>query len=228
MFSLDLTAKNAELKGRTPQEIIEWALSLDGVKPVLSTNFGPYEAVILHAVTQIKPDVDILWADSGYNTPETYRFAHKLTRDLNLNLHTFTPRVSAAYRQANLGGIPSLEDAEAHKLFTQEVKLEPFFRGLESLGPNLWFTALRKEQTDFRAGLDILSTDPRGILKVSPFFNYSETDMAAYLQEHQLPNEPQYFDPTKVLGKRECGLHLDQKNQPKVRISWNNSSLPHD
>jgi phosphoadenosine phosphosulfate reductase len=169
MLSLDIEAKNAELRDKTPQEILLWALALPGVKPVVTTNFGPYEAVILHAVSQMRPEIDVLWADSGYNTPETYRFAHDLRERMNLNLHIFTPRVTAAYRQANLGGIPSLKDEEAHRRFTQEVKLEPFFRGLEALGPNLWITALRSEQTEYRAGLGILSKDSRGDHQAQPF-----------------------------------------------------------
>jgi phosphoadenosine phosphosulfate reductase len=31
--------------------------------------------------------------------------------------------------------------------------------------------------------------------------------MDAYLAEHNLPNEHDYFDPTKALETRECGLH---------------------
>jgi phosphoadenosine phosphosulfate reductase len=31
--------------------------------------------------------------------------------------------------------------------------------------------------------------------------------MQAYLAEHGLPDERVYFDPTKVEGDRECGLH---------------------
>ena len=31
--------------------------------------------------------------------------------------------------------------------------------------------------------------------------------MEAYLKEHNLPNEWDYFDPAKADEKRECGLH---------------------
>ena len=31
--------------------------------------------------------------------------------------------------------------------------------------------------------------------------------LAAYLKENKLPNEFKYFDPTKALENRECGLH---------------------
>jgi phosphoadenosine phosphosulfate reductase len=44
-------------------------------------------------------------------------------------------------------------------------------------------------------------------LKVSPVFHWSDADMEAYLREHDLPNEWDYFDPAKADEKRECGLH---------------------
>jgi phosphoadenosine phosphosulfate reductase len=72
----------------------------------------------------------------------------------------------------------------------------------------VWFTNLRADQTEHRSTLDILHLSKEGILKVSPFFHYSEFDLELYLQEFGLPNEKRYYDPTKVLAKRECGLHL--------------------
>ena len=37
--------------------------------------------------------------------------------------------------------------------------------------------------------------------------NFSDEELDSYLEAHQLPNEFKYFDPTKVLSNRECGLH---------------------
>ncbi len=45
------------------------------------------------------------------------------------------------------------------------------------------------------------------MLKVSPFYHWSNSDLDTYLFERQLPNEFVYFDPTKVESNRECGLH---------------------
>ena len=69
---------NEELKEKSPGEIISWATSLPQANPVLTTNFGPFEAAILHATTFVQPDVKVLWCDSGYNTSATYKFAHKI------------------------------------------------------------------------------------------------------------------------------------------------------
>ena len=88
------------------------------------------------------------------------------------------------------------------------MKLEPFQRGMRELSPTVWLTALRKVQNPDRAGLDIVSLDTNfSTLKVSPVFYWSDADMEAYLQQHNLPNEWDYFDPAKAEDKRECGLH---------------------
>ena len=88
------------------------------------------------------------------------------------------------------------------------MKLEPFQRGMKELAPKVWITALRQVQNSNRAGLDIVSADPNfGTLKVSPVFYLSDADMETYLQENELPNEWDYFDPAKADDKRECGLH---------------------
>ena len=73
--------------------------------------------------------------------------------------------------------------------------------------PDVWFTNLRKGQTAHRDNLDILSLGADGVLKVSPFYYYSDEQLDTYLEGHKLPNEHKYFDPTKVLENRECGLH---------------------
>lgn len=103
-------------------------------------------------------------------------------------------------------GIPQIEDP-MHKVFTEQVKLEPFKRAMAEHQPDLWFTNLRKGQTAFRDSIDIVSQGADGVLKVSPFYNWSDEQLDAYNEENGIPNEFKYFDPTKVLGNRECGLH---------------------
>ena len=74
--------------------------------------------------------------------------------------------------------------------------------------PDVWFTNLRQGQTAHRDNLDILSLSKDGVLKVSPFYYWSDSELDKYLVDHKLPNEHNYNDPTKVLEHRECGLHL--------------------
>lgn len=202
---MDLDALNRQFATQTPQAVIAHALSLPG-KAVVTTHFGPLEAVILHMASQAKPDIQVVWVDHGYNTKATYRCAEKIIQSLKLHVDVFTPRVTAARQEAALGGIPDYTQEE-HKIFTENFKLEPFRRAMAQHKPAIWLTALRREQTEFRQSLNIFTQDDKGTLKVAPLFHWTEAEMRAWLEQHDLPNEDSYYDPTKALENRECGLH---------------------
>ena len=203
-----IAAANQELRAKSPLEITRWALANGGGRAIVSTNFRPYEAAILHVAVQVKSDIPVLWVDHGYNRPATYRNAEELRARFKLNLQAFLPLMTPAHRDAIYGPIPTTEDEEGLKRFSAVMKLEPFQRGMKTLAPAVWLTALRKVQNPNRAELDVISPDTNfGTLKVSPFFHFTDTDMEAYLKQHQLPNEWDYFDPAKADEKRECGLH---------------------
>lgn len=199
-----LLSAAADFQHLDPHSIVRQALRY-AERPLLSTNFRPRAAALLHLVTRIVPDIPVVWVDSGYNTPATYRFVEAVTQRLKLNLKVYTPLVSSARRTAVLGGVPGLDDP-AHEAFTQEVKLEPFERALRELAPDLWFTGIRAEQTDFRKTLGVISRGPFGTTRVAPFFALTGLDLEDYLYEHDLPDNDDYVDPTKVLDRRECGL----------------------
>ncbi len=201
----EINSLNIELKDKTPIEIVKWALN-SASKPVVTTNFRPYEAAILYACVEGDKNIPVIWCDSGYNTPNTYRHAEKVINQLDLNIKLYVPKQTSAHRDVVMG-IPDI-DNPLHKEFTKQVKLEPFQRAMEEHQPDVWFTNLRKGQTALRDSLDILSVSKDGVLKVSPFYHYSDSDLDVFLEKYQLPNETKYFDPTKVLGNRECGLHV--------------------
>ena len=129
---------------------------------------------------------------------------------LLLAIQAYEPKYTTAQYDAVYGGVPELteENEEAIKAFSTAMKLEPFQRGMRELAPTVWLTALRKVQNPNRAELDIVSPDNNfNSLKISPVFHWSDEQMEAYLKEHDLPNEWDYFDPAKADEKRECGLH---------------------
>ncbi len=199
---------NLRLRSQPPLEIIRWAIAQCDGRAMVSTNFRPYEAVLLHLCVQVQPDIPVLWVDHGYNRPATYRHAEELRQQLKLNLKPYLPTMSAAHRDAVHGPVPATDDEASLKQFSALMKLEPFQRGMRELSPTVWFTALRKVQNPNRASLDIISQDANfGALKVSPLFYWTDDDMEFYLRQNDIPNEWDYFDPAKADDKRECGLH---------------------
>ena len=205
MSELNLSAVNAEL-GHDAAGLVRWAVGL-GQPTIVTTNFRPFEAVILHMVSQALPNVPVVWMDNGYNTEATYQFADAVTKQLGLNLKIYLPRRSRAHREAVEGATPALDDPR-HAAFTEEVKLEPFARALRETAPKVWFTALRASDTAVRAAMDPVSINPDGLIKVAPLLHWSSKDLYEYCTKHGLPNNFDYVDPTKGEDNRECGLHL--------------------
>ncbi|MCB1662337.1 MAG: phosphoadenosine phosphosulfate reductase family protein [Pseudomonadales bacterium] len=205
LADLDLDKINTELAGKSAQEIIRWAIDLNR-RTITTTTFGDHSAVLLHMVSRIQYNMKVLWIDTGYNSSATYRFANKMINELDLNIDVFTPLITTARLNVMMGGIPDVGDP-LHEEFTEQVKLEPFKRATDTLKPEVWITGIRKDQTEFRQSLNIVTRSKEGFIKVAPLLNWSEAEMNEYLTKHDLPNEPDYFDPTKAQETRECGLH---------------------
>ncbi|MEM7086824.1 MAG: phosphoadenosine phosphosulfate reductase family protein [Bacteroidota bacterium] len=196
---------NANLRYESPEEIIKFVCDI-AEKPIVTTSFGPLSASLLYACVHIKPDIQVVWCDTGYNTEATYRHSETLSEKLNLNLDIFVPKYTTAFLDYTIGR-PEV-DNRSHAQFSEKVKLEPFRRALDKHKPDIWLSNLRKDQTEHRKALDILSFTKDGILKVSPFYYYSDAKLMDYIKIKKLPVQWDYYDPVKAFDKRECGIHL--------------------
>jgi phosphoadenosine phosphosulfate reductase len=206
MLDIDIDSVNASLREASAQDIVSWALAQGG-DTIATTSMGKNAAVMLHLVSEQDKSVPTIWVDTGYNLRDTYVVAERLIRDLELNMHVYSPQMTSERRNAIMGGIPTIDEEEQHQEFTRQVKLEPFGKALDDFKPQIWLTGLRREETEHRKTLDVVSMDNRGIIKVAPLFYWSEDDVEAYMEANALPSCRHYFDPTKVHDGRECGLH---------------------
>jgi phosphoadenosine phosphosulfate reductase len=208
MNSQEIERINQQLRGASPQEVLSWAVQQG--KAIVTTNFRPYEAVILHLATTAEPDIPVLWIDHGANFPETYRFAEAARDQLKLNLKPYLPQMTSAHWLAMNGGqLPLPDEVERVESFSRIMKLEPFERGMRELAPKVWITALRKEQNPQRAASlrPVMWDSKFGCLKVNPILEWEEPQLKAYVSRYSLPNEMTYYDPAKGDEKHECGLH---------------------
>lgn len=202
---IDIEYWNKELKDRSPEEIISWAINLTENR-VVTTSFGIYSAVLLYTFFNSDKDIRVIWCDTGYNTLDTYKHSANLIDKFDLNIQKYSPLQTSAYTDATIG-IPDIDDPK-HEEFTEIVKLEPFRRAFNELNPELWFTNIRVRQTELRKSKNILSINKNGVLKVSPFYYWTDEELDDFIIAHNLPKNRSYFDPTKVFSHRECGIHL--------------------
>ncbi|MDU8885799.1 phosphoadenosine phosphosulfate reductase family protein [Yeosuana sp. MJ-SS3] len=205
MKNLNIEELNRVLRDKTPDEIIDWALTLTEER-IVTTSFGVYSEVLLSTFLRKDKNIKVIWCDTLFNTPETYGHAINIINKYKLNVHTYVPLKSREYIDSTLG-LPGVDDPK-HKAFTEIVKLEPFRRALEEHQPKVWFTNIRVRQTELRSKKDILSFSKDGILKISPFYYWTDGDLDRYVEENNLTKNDSYFDVTKVLANRECGIHF--------------------
>lgn len=203
--NIDIHFWNEVLREKTPDEIIGWALKLSSNRMVTSS-FGVYSAVLLSTMVRHDKHIKVIWCDTLFNSTETYQHAQTLTVKYNLNIFRYASKLSKNDIESTIG-FPSLED-ENFKEFSEVIKLEPFRRALEEHQPDVWFTNIRVRQTEYRDKKNILSWSKDGILKVSPFYFWTDDDLDKYVLENQLSKNLDYFDPVKALSNRECGIHL--------------------
>ncbi len=218
---------NAELEGLDPARRIQWALEHLPASHILSSSFGIQSAVLLHMVTLVKADIPVLLIDTGYLFPETYLFIEQLTERLKLNLQVYRANKTPAWQEASFGFLweKGLEGIEKYNYIN---KVEPMQKALKELHVGTWFAGLRREQSDSRAGIDVLRMQ-EGRFKVHPIVDWRNRDVHLYLKRHDLPYHPLWdkgymsvgdvhtsqpllpgmtIEETRFMGlKRECGLH---------------------
>jgi phosphoadenosine phosphosulfate reductase len=216
-----------DLEHATAEERVRWAIETFGEGLVLSTSFGIQSAVMLHLVTRIAPQIPVIFLDTGYLFPETYRFARELTERLQLNLKKFTPAMTAAEQEALHGKLWE-QGLDGIKQYNFTNKVEPMDRAVRELGATAWLAGLRRVQASTRESLRVVQTQNK-ITKVHPIIDWDDRRVYNYLTEHKLPYHPlweqgyvsvgDWHSTSKLLDgmseeetrfgglKRECGLH---------------------
>lgn len=218
---------NERLETASAEERVRWALEQFGERLVLSSSFGVQAAVMLHLVTRIVPDIPVVFIDTGYLFPETYRFAEALRERLNLNTRKYHATMTAAEQEALFGRLweKGREGLEKYNLIN---KVEPMNRAIAELGAKGWLTGLRRQQATTRRNLRVVEKQNR-VFKIHPIVDWTDRHIYLYLKEHDLPYHP-FWDKgyisvgdwhstskleagmnpedTRFNGvKRECGLH---------------------
>ncbi len=114
MTTINLKYLNKQLKNKSPEEIINWAL-IYSCKRIVTTSFGKYASAMLHALHKNDRNIDVIWCDTGYNTEETYEHAIHLIRRFNLNIQVYKPLMSKGAIESTFGfpavGCPEHEDS---------------------------------------------------------------------------------------------------------------------
>ncbi|WP_414649275.1 phosphoadenylyl-sulfate reductase [Dyella sp.] len=206
---------------------VAWALRNVPGPLVMSSSFGAQSAVMLHMLTQQRPDIPVVLIDTGYLFAETYQFVDALTERLKLNLKVYRPDIGTGWMEARHGKLWE-QGEEGLRRYNQLRKVEPMQRALDELGATGWFTGLRRVQSRSREQIPFIQRRNER-WKFHPLADWRDRDVGHYLQQQGLPYHPLWdkgyvsigdthttrpWEPgmaaedTRFFGlHRECGLH---------------------
>lgn len=222
-----LLDKNDQLEHLDAEDRVRIALEHFDDKIVLTSSFGAQAAVMLHLVTQQKPNMPVVLVDTGYLFPETYRFVDELHQRLDLNLQVFHAETSPAWQEARYGKLWE-QGIEGINRYNEINKVVPMRLGLQKLGAEAWFSGIRRVQSSTRVERKVIE-EQNGRIKVHPIVDWDNRQVHFYLKEANLPYHPLWEKGYLSIGdwhssqpvtadvdaeasrfgglKRECGIH---------------------
>jgi phosphoadenosine phosphosulfate reductase len=190
---------------------------LAGAKaPCITSSFQAECMVLTHMLREKRPDIPVLFLDTFHHFAETLKYRDEMTQawGLNLiNLRAAEPRVG-------------LWEADSTEACCARHKVGPLFAALE--GYDVWFTALRRDQSPSRANLQ--EREPfrlpsgKTIQRVAPLAAWTAKDVWGYAKQHGIPLLPLYELGYTSIGCEPCtSLPLDPSNPRSGR--WQGQKL---
>ena len=200
-----------------------------GKRLVASTSFGLQSAVMLQLLAEHAPEVPVVFIDTGYHFPETYRYAEALAETFGIDVRVYQPTHSAARMEALWGKLWE-QGRDGMDRYGMLTKIEPMDRALRELGADVWLSGLRRSHSSTRVERPFAEQQKK-TLKVYPILDWADAQVAAHMHAHNLPRHPLEEQGYVTMGdwhstrpaldglsaeetrfngeKYECGLHLD-------------------
>jgi phosphoadenosine phosphosulfate reductase len=183
--------------------------------PCVTSSFQAECVVLVHMLREIRPDIPVLFLDTVHHFAQTYAYRDEIVERWRLNLVT----LRAAEPEPGLWERSTQACCARHKV-------EPLFSALESY--DVWFTALRREQSPSRANLAEVEpfSLPGGkvLRKISPLAAWTTKDVWQYAKANDVPLLPLYALGYTSIGCEPCTtLPLDPSNPRSGR--WHGEKL---
>jgi len=216
---MKLTAERAETMAA--EAIIAEALA-SAKNPCLTCSFQVEDMVVLHLARKHKPDIPVLFLDTGYHFPETYAYRDRMAKAWSLNLINLTPALSVEAQEAEYGKLYQTDPDRCCRIR----KVEPLLRALA--GYDAWLTGLRREQSPSRKNLKKIEAHvlPSGktIVKVNPIADWNWKGVWAYIEVNEIPYLSLYDQGYRSIGCAPCtSLPIDPSDPRSGR--WGGKKL---
>ena len=162
-------------------------IAADYAPAALANSLGAEDMVLTDLIAASGAKIETFTLDTGRLPPETYDLMAATQARYGHQLKLYYPQHEALERYTREHGINAFYDSvELRKGCCFVRKVEPLRRALA--GKKAWITGLRAQQSPTRDGLPIQSfDDANGLEKFNPLADWSEAEVWAYIQHHEVP-----------------------------------------
>ncbi len=203
---------HAAVEALTPELLVPQVLELQG-KACITNSFQIEDMVVLHLLREIRPEIPVLFLDTGYHFAETYAYRDRIAREWNLNLISLEAKQSVADQEAAFGILNRTDPTRCCGLR----KVEPLMRGLADY--DIWFTGLRRDQSPTRKSLHKVEHHmlPTGktLLKVSPLADWDSKQVWNYIVRNNIEYLALYDQGYPSIGCEPCTSIPNDPNNPR-------------
>jgi len=205
------------------KEVLNAVLGAYSGQPTcLTCSFQAEDMIVLDLVRQHIPRIPVLFLETGYHFAETYEYRDRMAKEWTLNLVNVIPAKTVREQESDLGILYSTAPTRCCQLR----KVEPLFEALEPY--ELWFTGLRREQSQTRKNLKKMEEHrlPSGkrLLKVSLLADWTWGEVWEYTTTNRLSYLPQYDQGYLSIGCEPCtAIPVDPANPRSGR--WGGKKL---
>jgi phosphoadenosine phosphosulfate reductase len=225
-----LSPTDEQLEALSAEEVLRWAAEEFGERLCLSCSWQKQSSVLVHMVSELELDVDIVELDTHLFFKESYETRERLVERYGLKL--IVPDVLTIAEQHKREG-PNLWETNPDYCCHIR-KVEPLIRALEPY--DAWVSGIRREQSPSRAGAKKVERSERyGVWKVQPLADWTEKDVWRYILQNDIPYNPLHDVGYRSIGcipctrptrpdeeeragrwagsdKLECGIHVESKD----------------
>jgi phosphoadenosine phosphosulfate reductase len=207
----------------TESEIVnklqELAKEFDG-KIAYSTSLGFEEQVITHLIFANDIPIEVFTIDTWRLFKQTLELKDKLEARYGKKIKVYTPDKKEVEDLVSKKGEFSFYDSiENRKECCQIRKVVPLNQALE--GVDCWITGIRAEQSANRQQMQQLEwNEANQLYKFHPLFYWSEEEVSAFIQKHDLPYNPMHDQNFPSIGCEPCTRAIKPEEDQRAGRWW--------
>ena len=216
----DIDTAAAQLKDKTPQEVLTWALG-NYDKISLASSFGTEDVTLIDMIAKIKPDANVFTLDTGRLNAETYEVIAKVQQKYpQLQLRIMFPQAEAVEQMVSDKGINLFYDSvENRKQCCFIRKVEPLGRATKGL--DAWITGLRRDQTANRSTMETVELDgDRNIAKINPLIDWTNEQVWEYIHANDVPYNALHDQNFPSIGCAPCTRAVEAGEDLRAGRWW--------